>query len=169
MLRTLAPSSRWVAPTLGPLGPLCCGGGRSARTVSIRRPVLFADPIGWHSTQPFQPGAASRVKPISCAGPGFRSHMACSLDQRRRASEVLVFGSRCCGTPKPPSPCSRAFGPLQRRSGAALVSWNQCRQRADSVHHAMARPLHWFTQEHFYEKPRNVFMQMDGHKSKVLF
>jgi hypothetical protein len=59
MLRTLAPSSRWVAPTLGPLGPLCCGGGRSARTVSIRRPVLFADPIGWHSTQPFQPGATS--------------------------------------------------------------------------------------------------------------
>jgi hypothetical protein len=31
------------------------------------------------------------------------------------------------------------------------------------------RPLHWFTQEHFYEKPRNVFMQIDGHKSKVLF
>jgi hypothetical protein len=25
----------------------------------------------------------------------------------------------------------------------------------------MARPLRWFMQEHFYEKPRNVFMQMD--------
>jgi hypothetical protein len=33
----------------------------------------------------------------------------------------------------------------------------------------MARPLRWFMQEHFYEKPRNVFMQIDGHKSKVLF
>jgi len=21
--------------------------------------------------------------------------------------------------------------------------------------------MHWFTQEHFYEKPRNAFMQMD--------
>jgi hypothetical protein len=42
-------------------------------------------------------------------------------------------------------------------------------RRADPVHHAMARPLRWFMQEHFYEKPRNVFMQIDGHKSKVLF
>jgi hypothetical protein len=53
--------------------------------------------------------------------------------------------------------------------GNALVSWNQCDQRADPVHHAMARPLHWFMQEHFYEKPRNVFMQIDAYKFKMPF
>jgi hypothetical protein len=27
--------------------------------------------------------------------------------------------------------------------------------------------MHWFTQEHFYEKPRNVFMQMDEVQVKI--
>ena len=78
-------------------------------------------------------GRQIEAKPISCASPGFRSHMACSLDQRRRASEVLVFGSRCCGTPKPPSPCSHGHSDLYNEIGAALGYWSQRRQRADSV------------------------------------
>jgi hypothetical protein len=54
------------------LGALCCGGAVRANTVSIRRPVLLADPIGWHSTQPFQPGAtSSRPNPSLAPVPDF--------------------------------------------------------------------------------------------------
>jgi hypothetical protein len=86
----------------------------------------------WLALDPAIPtwGDKSQAKPISCASPGFRSHMACSLDQRRRASEVLVFGSRCCGSPKPPSPCSHGhsdlYNEIRSRTGVLESAQTTC-------------------------------------------
>jgi hypothetical protein len=55
------------------------------------------------------------------------------------------------------------------------TSYNEIRSRTGVLESAQTdvltlcfsqwrRPMHWFTQEHFYEKPRNVFMQMDAYK-----